>query len=271
MSEERQNSLGLALPLLGPALVLALWWAVGLFAPPDAFWGQFLPRPTFTALQRLVGSEALWLDIFASLRRIAIGLSLSILIGFPLGAALGVHRNLNRASGPVMHFVRMVSPLSWTPLAIMALGIGDRPVVFLITIASLWPIALSVSASIAALDGQLSAVGRTLGGTRFEIARHIIWPSIRGQVLTGVRVSIGLAWVVLVPAEMLGVDSGLGFFILGARDRLAYSELVAALLVIGALGMTLDALARHFLTPRIPDRRKRNAAALVSDATAESA
>jgi NitT/TauT family transport system permease protein len=107
---------------------------------------------------------------------------------------------------------------------------------------------MSTSADLASLDRRTLLVGRTLGGSPFEIFRTIVWPSIRPQVATGIRLSIGLGWVVLVPAEMLGVDSGLGYFVLSARDRLDYAELSATILVIGALGVVIDRVARWLLS-----------------------
>lgn len=247
-TRSRSAALDFAVPWVGPVLAVGAWWLFGLFAGDHVFLQRFRLEQALGALSELAVGRELWSHVATSLRRIAVGLVLSIAIGFPLGVALGSYRQLNRATSPVLHFVRMVSPLAWTPLAIMLFGIGDQPVVFLLVMAGIWPIALATSAAVTTLDDQLTTVGRALGGSRFEIARRIVWPSIRSQVLTGVRVSIGLEWVVLVPAEMLGVDSGLGYFILSTRDRLAYSELVAAILVVGALGLALDLLARRLLS-----------------------
>lgn len=149
-----------------------------------------------------------------------------------------------RLSGPVFQFIRMVSPLSWTPLAIILLGVGDAPVYFLIAIGALWPIALNASAGVAALDPRWGMVSRSLGATPAEVLRTVVWPGIRPHVLTGLRLAVGLAWLILVPAEMLGVDSGLGYFTLNTRDRLAYGDLMAAILVIGACGFAIDSAAR---------------------------
>lgn len=241
------------LPALGPTLVLAAWWLLGRWLEPQRFFDRFALEHTFAALFELLLSGELWLHVLTSVRRIGVGLGASILFGFPLGVLVGAVPWFNRASGGVFQFARMVSPLAWTPIAIMLFGIGDNPVVFLLTMAGVWPIVLSSAAAVGSFDRRLGAVGRALGATKLEIARTIVWPSIRPQVLTGVRMSIGLAWVVLVPAEMLGVDSGLGYFILSTRDRLAYAELMAAILVVGALGFCLDAGARRLLCE--PPRR----------------
>ncbi|MET0413807.1 MAG: ABC transporter permease [Polyangiaceae bacterium] len=246
----RRSWAALLLPALGPALVLGLWWLAGRWLASQRFFDRFTLERTAVALFDLVLSGELWLHILTSLRRIAIGLGASFVFGFPLGVLVGSVPWFSRASSTVFQFARMVSPLSWTPLAIMLFGIGDNPVVFLLTMAGVWPIVLSTASAVASFDRRLGAVGRALGATKLEIARTIVWPSIRPQVLTGVRVSIGLGWVVLVPAEMLGVDSGLGYFILSTRDRLAYADLMAGIVIVGGLGWCLDAAARRVLSER---------------------
>lgn len=239
------------LPVAGIVLFLALWWlALTLFVPSGSFLARFAPDLTFSALVNLVVSGQLWPHIIASLRRVVIGLLLSAAIGIPLGLAVGGLPLLARATGPVFQFIRMVSPLSWTPLAIILLGVGDSAVYFLITIGGVWPIVLNTSAAVAALDRRWITVGRSLGANRWEIGGTIVWPAIRPNVLTGLRLAVGLAWIILVPAEMLGVDSGLGYFILDTRDRLAYPELMAAIIVIGLCGFAIDSVTRWLFRER---------------------
>ncbi|MCK9486014.1 MAG: ABC transporter permease [Dehalococcoidia bacterium] len=240
-----------ALPVLGGVLAVALWWAaVRLFVEPGSFLAAFAPDRGARALADLLAEGALNRHVAASLKRILVGLLIAAAIGIPFGLALGGLPVFNRVAGPVASFVRMVSPLSWTPLAIIWFGVGDQPVYFLIAIGAVWPIALSTSAGVAALDPQWLMLGRSLRATPFEMMRTIVWPGIRSDVLTGLRLALTTAWIILVPAEMLGVDSGLGYFILDSRDRFAYSDLVAAIVVIGALGFVLDRAAHILLTPR---------------------
>lgn len=244
-------------PLLGAVLLVALWWlAVRLFVEPGSFLSAFAPDRGGRALVDLLGEGALNRHIIASLRRILVGLAIAAGIGIPFGLALGGVPLFARTIAPAASFVRMVSPLSWTPLAIIWFGVGDQPVYFLIAIGAVWPIALSTSAGVAALDPQWLMLGRSLRASRLELLRTIIWPGIRADVLTGLRLALTTAWIILVPAEMLGVDSGLGYFILDSRDRFAYSDLVAAIVVIGALGFTLDRAAHHLLTPRRKTARR---------------
>lgn len=141
----------------------------------------------------------------------------------------------------------MISPLSWMPLAVVLFGLGSAPVVFLVAMACVWPIALNTAAGVRGLDERWVMVARSLGASRWEIARTVLWPAVRPAVLTGIWLAVGLAWVVLVPAEMLGVDSGLGYFMLDTRDRLAYGEMMTAILLTGIIGLALDAAARAVL------------------------
>lgn len=241
----------LVLPAAGLLVALGLWWAgTHLLVPAGSFLARFAPEGAFTALGRLVSTGQLWPHLLTSFRRVLVGLGIATVLGLPLGLAVGSLPLFARVSGPVFQFIRMVSPLSWTPLAIILLGVGDGPVYFLIAIGGVWPIVLNTSAGVAALDRRWVTVGRSLGGTRWEILRTIVWPGIRANVLTGLRLAVGLAWIILVPAEMLGVNSGLGYFILNTRDRLAYADLMAAILVVGACGVALDASARGLLRPR---------------------
>jgi NitT/TauT family transport system permease protein len=243
-----------ALPAAGVLVALAIWWAcTSLLVPPGSFLARFSPDKAAVALARLLTTGQLWPHLLTSFRRVLVGLAISAAIGLPLGLAVGSLPLFARASGPVFQFVRMVSPLSWTPLAIILLGVGDRPVYFLIAIGCVWPIVLSTSAGVAALDRRWVLVGRSLGATRVEVLRTIVWPGIRPNVLTGLRLAVGMAWIILVPAEMLGVSSGLGYFILNTRDRLAYADLMAAIVVIGTCGFLIDGAARVLFA----DRRRR--------------
>lgn len=119
-----------------------------------------------------------------------------------------------------------------------------------LAIAAVWPVALNTASGVAALDPLHVRVARTLGATRPEILRTVVLPSIRPFTMTGVRLALGIAWVVIVPAEMLGVSSGLGYEILNARDRLAYDEMLVVILLIGLIGIALDTLAQWLLRER---------------------
>lgn len=235
----------------GVLLAVAAWWAaIELLAPPGSLIARFAPGDGFATLGALLGEPRIWQHIAASLRRIGAGLAIAAAVGIPIGLAVGTFQLAARTSGPVLGLLRMISPLSWTPIAIMLFGVGDAPVVFLVAMGATWPIVINTAAGVAGLDPVWPRVARSLGATHPEVMRHVVWPGIRASVMTGLRVATGLAWVILVPAEMLGVDSGLGYFILDARDRFAYDELTAAILVIGTLGLALDGLARLAFSTR---------------------
>ena len=241
--------------VLGLAIALGAWWlAIAVLTQPGSIQARLAPGDALSTLGRLVVEGDLTGHTLASLRRIAGGLLLAAAIAIPLGLALGSAPVIARTSGGVFGILRSISPLAWTPVAIIFLGVGDAPVMFLIAIGGMWPVMMNTQAGVANLDPTWLRVSRSLGATRWETLRHVIWPGVLPDILTGVRVATGLAWVILVPAEMLGVDSGLGYFILDARDRFAYDELIAAVIAIGVLGLLIDAGTRSLLG----DRRRRS-------------
>ncbi|QGZ42406.1 NitT/TauT family transport system permease protein [Pseudoduganella flava] len=233
------------LPAAGLALAV-LAWALGVAAlearTPIA--AMFAPLATAHAFVELVRGPDIWLHVAVSLKRVAIGLACAIAVGVPLGILAGMSRAFAQASTPLFQLLRMVSPLSWMPLAVMALGVGDAPVYFLLAFAATWPLMLNTVAGVAQLDPNWMLLARSLSATRFELVWRVVLPGITAHILTGVRLAIGIIWIVLVPAEMLGVSAGLGYFILDTRDRLAYSELMAGIVLIGMLGYLLDHAAR---------------------------
>jgi NitT/TauT family transport system permease protein len=235
----------IALPLSGLLAALLLWSiGVGLLSDGVSIAANFSPARSLEALWQLTRDLSLLPHVLVSLKRVAVALVFGCLIGVPLGMLFGSLRNFALATSPLFQLLRMISPLSWMPLAVMVFGVGDAPVYFLLTFAAVWPIMLNTASGVAALDPHWIELAKSLAATRWEMALHVTLPGITAHVLTGVRLAIGIIWIVLVPAEMLGVSSGLGYFILDTRDRLAYSELMAAVLLIGVLGFMLDALAR---------------------------
>jgi NitT/TauT family transport system permease protein len=237
----------------GLAVLVVLWWTgTDVIAGSDSFVRHFSPTSAFGSLARLVTHSDLPIHLVVSLRRVLVGLGLALLIGVPLGLAVGSYRLLNAATSPAFQFLRMISPLSWMPIAVMVFGLGDRPIYFLLTFAAVWPILLNTAEGVKRLEPSWLRLATSLSATRWEVLYHVILPGVLGHVLTGLRLAIGIVWIVLVPCEMLGVSAGLGYFILDTRDRLAYSELAAMVLIIGLLGFLLDAGARglYHLTVR---------------------
>nr|OEJ77867.1 ABC transporter permease [Cyanobacterium sp. IPPAS B-1200] len=232
--------------LWGFIITVGIWW---LFTSPlfhgDQILRDFSPEATFITVIKLFTSGKIFPHIVDSLRRVFVGLILASVIGIPLGILVGVSKLLDKATSVLFQFLRMISPLSWMPVAVMIFGIGDFPVYFLLTVAAVWPLMLNTSAGVASVDKRWLLLSRSLCANRWETLTKIIFPAILSHLFTGLRLAIGIIWIVLVPAEMLGVRAGLGYYILDTRDRLSYSELLAVILIIGAIGYLLDLAFRY--------------------------
>ena len=232
-------------PLVGFSIAVVLWsFGVQNLEARTPIAAMFAPLETGRAFVAMVTGPDIWEHVAVSLKRVGVGLLFATLVGVPLGILVGMSKSFAQAGTPLFQLLRMVSPLSWMPLAVMVLGVGDAPVYFLLAFAAVWPLMLSTAAGVAQLDPNWMLLGRSLSATRWEVVWRLVLPGITAQILTGVRLAIGIIWIVLVPAEMLGVSAGLGYFILDTRDRLAYSELTAAIILIGLLGYALDYAAR---------------------------
>lgn len=234
--------------LFGLLLGLGVWALLtsGLVTD-DPVLGAMSPARTVTGFVDLLDRGVLFSDAAVSLYRLVAGLAVAALLGVPLGLWLGLRRHAEAVAGPLVQFLRMISPLSWAPVAIAVFGIGNEPVIFLVAAAAIWPILLSTSAGVHAVDPGYLDVARTMGASGWERLIRVVVPAVRPAILGGIRLALGTAWIVLVPAEMLGVRSGLGYQILNARDQLAYDQVMAVILVIGVLGFALDSLSRLVL------------------------
>ncbi|HEY2322044.1 MAG TPA: ABC transporter permease subunit [Thermoanaerobaculia bacterium] len=200
----------------------------------------FGPIETFTNLPRLLIQNRFWISLLLSLERLLGGLALAALIGIPLGIAIGHFRWFADASYVPFQVIRMVSPLSWAPVAIIVFGIGSAPVYFLIAIAAVWPIALNTAAGIRSAEPRWIDAARCLGADQIDLLRFVILRAALPNILTGIQLALGVAWIVLVPAEMLGVASGLGYLILDFRDVNDYASIMSLIVVIGGLGLLVD-------------------------------
>ncbi|MGO4155503.1 ABC transporter permease [Cupriavidus sp. YAF13] len=230
--------------LAGLAVLLLLWWLTTGAGQAQGLATRFTPGATLASVAELLCQPDFAQNTLVSLRRVLLGLGMALAVGVPLGLLVGGAALVDAAVSPAFQFLRMISPLSWMPVVVMVLGVGDRPVLFLLAFAGVWPILLNTAAGVRNLDPRWITLARSLAATRWEMLMRVVLPGVVGSVLTGLRLSIGVVWIVLVPAEMLGVNAGLGYFILDTRDRLAYSELLATVLMIGLLGFLLDSCAR---------------------------
>jgi NitT/TauT family transport system permease protein len=235
------RSLGFA--IVGIGMLLVTWWVGGWIVahnPSTANFAGFAPAPTFERLWRmLVNGEAARMA-WPSLLRIGGGLACAIAFGVPFGILVGRFRSVRHASSVPFQFLRMISPLAWMPIAIMAFSTWDRAIVFLISVAAVWPVLFSTAHGFRRIDPAWFKVARNLGARPWHMLLTIILPAIAQDALTGIRLAVGVAWIVLVPAEFLGVTSGLGYTINDARDTLEYDRLAATVVIIGVIGFALD-------------------------------
>lgn len=232
-------------PVLGCATVLALWWLAGwriAADPATANFAGFAPGPALRRLVRLVAGGEVWRSVGPSLARVGQGMAVAVALGVPLGVLVGGSRAVRAATHIPFQFLRMVSPLAWMPVAVLMFPTWDGAIVFLIAAAAVWPVTFATANGLAKVDPNWFKVARNLGAGPVQMLRVVILPAIARDVLTGIRLALGVAWIVLVPAEYLGVTSGLGYAVNDARDTLEYDRLAAMVLVIGALGFALDGL-----------------------------
>ncbi len=234
---------GLASAVAGIVGLLFIWWIGGRLVAnsPGMFaFSMFAPEPALARLWQMVLSGEVWEMSIPSLYRVGLGLVFAIAIGVPVGIAIGRIVILREITNIPFQFLRMISPLSWMPIAVMAFATWDAAIIFLITVAAVWPIMFATAAGLRRLDPAWLKVARNLGASPWHQLTTVILPAIATDILTGIRLALGVAWIVLVPAEYLGVTSGLGYAINDARDTLDYSRLAATVVVIGIIGFFLD-------------------------------
>jgi len=227
----------------GLGILLTFWWIGGylLYINPDTTnFADFGPIPTFQAFPGLWEDGTIINAIKSSTYRLGIALSIATACGIPIGILLGRSRVFRELSNSPFQLLRMVSPLSWEPIAVIVFLSWDQAIIFLLAIASVWPVAFATAAGLAKVDPAWFKVARNLGANPWYTLTQIILPAIAFDILTGIRAALGVAWIVLVPAEFLGVTSGLGYSIADARETLSYDNLTAMVLVIGIIGYMLD-------------------------------
>lgn len=236
---------GLLHAAIGMAGLFVLWWIGGrmVAASPDMFaFADFAPAPALDRLWDMIITGEAWAMTWPSLYRVGAGLLLAIVIGVPTGIAIGRIAVLRSITNIPFQFLRMISPLSWMPIAVMAYDTWDSAIIFLITVAAVWPVIFATAAGVRRIDPAWLKVARNLGARPLHLLVAVILPAIAVDILTGIRLALGVAWIVLVPAEYLGVTSGLGYAINDARDALEYDRLAATVVIIGVIGFALDFL-----------------------------
>jgi len=228
-------------PALVGLAVLAIWWgayAAGMFPVGT------VPSPVDVALafESELASGRLVDDTIASLYRVAWGFVTAVLAAVPLGLVVGRHAGTRAALMPWINFFRSLSPIAWIPFAIIWFGIGDPPAIFILFIATFFQVVLATAAAAAAVPRVYYRVAEELGLRGHHVLFQITLPAILPQLVTALRVAIGVAWMVVVAAEMIAVRSGLGFLIVDARNGLRMDLVVCGMITIGGIGIVLDIL-----------------------------
>jgi len=226
-------------PLLAAALLLAAWhWSVRWSGT------KVFPSPLNVekGLVELWRKHVLWADIADSLRRVGLGFGLAALLGVPLGLSLGWYPAANQVVNPVVQLLRPISPIAWIPLAILFFGVGDKAAVFLIFLSALFPILVACVSGVGNVPSIYRRAGRNFGLSQLQLLTKVVFPAALPQILIGLRLALGVAWLVVVAAEMIATDSGLGYLVIDSRNSgKRYDLVVAAMLIIGVIGLILDA------------------------------
>jgi len=236
---EKPSFTGRLLPVLVLLTAIVVW---ATLARLNVFPESAFPAPL--AVAKGLGTELrtgrLIDDLIASLFRVTTGFMIAVVLGVPIGLWLGHHARTRRALLPAVNFFRSLSPLAWIPFAILWFGIGDLPAIFLIFMACFFPIVIATVSAVAAIPSIYFRVAHDYGFTGMELLMKVTLPAIAPQVITSLRVTAGLAWLVVVAAEMIAGRDGLGFAIWDARNGLRMDLLVAGMIVIGLIGVVID-------------------------------
>jgi nitrate/nitrite transport system permease protein len=237
----------IALPLLGGLAVLALWSVLSQtvardLPSPVRTWDEsrrYVLEPFFKDGEMNQGIGRL---AFYSLVRVAKGFFLALAIGTPLGFLLGLSATFHRSFDPIVQFLRPISPLAWLPLGLVIFQKSEPAAVFTIALCAMWPTVINTAVGVRSISQDYLNVGRVLKLSRWKMLGKIIVPATIPYVFTGYRLSLGLAWLVIVAAEMLTGTPGVGGFLWQEYNSLVYSHIILSVITIGAIGFLLDRL-----------------------------
>jgi NitT/TauT family transport system permease protein len=228
-------------PLAVVAAFGAIWWiaARGSVIVPT-------PWDVVTGTVELARSGLLLKHIAASLMRVAVGFGLAAALAIPLGVLMGWFAKVHGALNPLVQMLRPISPIAWIPLAIVWFGVGNLAPIFLIFLASFFPMVVQTAAGIERVEPEFIRAGRNYGFRGLRFFRQVVIPAALPDIVVGVRVALGVAWLVVVAGEMVAINSGLGYLIIDARNAgNRYDLVVAGMVAIGVIGFLLDTLTRR--------------------------
>lgn len=253
-AKNRKIALRIVAPLMGLTLLLLVWEIAAehssQFPSPLATWHsaqKVFAHPFYDNGPNDVGIG--W-NLLASLQRVAYGFGLAAALGIPLGFAIGRVQFLNRMLWPLISLLRPVSPLAWLPIGLYVFSNAPAAAIYTIFICSIWPMMINTAIGVQRIPADYMNVARVLDLSTWKVFTKILLPSVMPYMMTGVRLSVGTAWLVIVAAEMLTGGTGIGFWLWNEWNNLNLAHILIAILVIGSTGMLLEGLlmllARRF-------------------------
>jgi NitT/TauT family transport system permease protein len=229
-------------PVVLLAMLIALWWFTVVKTESVIF---PTPLQVVTGTLELAADGTLWDHIDSSLYRVGTGFGLAMLLAIPLGLWMGWVTAAYRTLNPFFQILRPISPIAWIPIAILWFGVGETSPIFIIFLASIFPMVVQTAAGVHTIDRQYIRAARNFGVSRFKLFYRVVIPAVLPQIIVGMRIGIGVAWLVVVAAEMIALRSGLGYLIMDSRNAgNRYDLVVAAMVIIGMIGLTLDGTTR---------------------------
>lgn len=242
------------LPLAVAAAFVAVWHiACELMTYPvkqadgSIRWVETFPTPweTLLGMREPITDGTLLRFAVASLYRVAVGFGIAAAIGIPTGLCLGWFSRGAQALNPLIQALRPISPIAWIPLAVLWFGVKDSAAIFLIALASFFPIVTGTMTGVRTIPVVYVRSAQNFGLEGFELFRRVVFPAAMPQIITSLRLALGIAWMVIVAAEMIAVDSGLGYLIMDARNANNYERVVGSMITIGIIGIGIDFLVRR--------------------------
>ncbi len=198
------------------------------------------PLATLIGMEKPIADGTLLRYAVASVYRVAIGFSIAVCIGIPLGLWAGWYLRGFQAINPLIQALRPISPIAWIPVAVLWFGVKDSSAIFLIALSSFFPIVTGTMTAVQTIPLVYVRSARNYGLDGFRLFRYVVFPACMPQIVTSLRMALGIAWLVIVAAEMIAVDSGLGYLIMDARNANYYDRVVGSMITIGLIGICLD-------------------------------
>jgi NitT/TauT family transport system permease protein len=224
------------------AVLLAAWWLIVVETRSVIF-----PTPwqVVTGAAELIKDGTLFTHIGASLMRVGVGFSLAVLVAVPLGLWLGWVKGAYSTLNPLFQILRPISPIAWIPIAILWFGVGNASPIYLIFISSVFPMIVQTTAGVHTIERRYLRAAENFGVSRYTLFRLVVIPAVLPQIIVGMRIGLGVAWLVVVAAEMIALRSGLGYLIIDSRNAgNRYDLVIAGMIIIGLIGLLLDGVMR---------------------------